>query len=149
MGKPLKSVDNQNMFIGEYKHTIDVKKRLALPAKFRKELGGKVVITKGITRCLVVYTKKSWQETLDKLGGLPITEAGARGFARTLLAGAMEVALDKLGRVLLPDYLKEYAGLKKEVVVCGLNKELEIWDAKKWKGYIAEQDEKMNKEGKK
>lgn len=133
------------MFTGEYRHKIDVKKRLALPSKFRKELGGKVVITKGITKCLVVYTKNGWDEMLNKLGGLPITEPEARGFARVILAGAMEVDLDKLGRILIPDYLKKYADLKKEIVVCGLNKELEIWDAEKWDEYITDQDEKMNK----
>ncbi len=136
------------MFTGEYRYKIDTKKRVALPAKFRKELGDKVIITKGITKCLVVYTQKSWQEMLDKLGGLPIAEPGARGFARVILAGAMEVSFDKLGRILIPDYLKKYAGLKKEVVICGLNKELEIWDTKRWDNYIAQQDEKMNKEEK-
>jgi len=137
------------MFTGEYRYKIDVKKRLALPSKFRKELGAKVVITKGITKCLVVYTKNGWEEMLDKLGGLPITEPEARGFARVILAGAMEVGLDKLGRILVPDYLKKYADFKKEVVICGLNKELEIWDAKKWDEYITEQDEKMNRGEKK
>ncbi|MBU4205016.1 division/cell wall cluster transcriptional repressor MraZ [Patescibacteria group bacterium] len=137
------------MFTGEYRYKIDVKKRLALPSKFRKELGAKVVITKGITKCLVVYTKNGWEEMLGKLGGLPITEPEARGFARVILAGAMEVGLDKLGRILIPDYLKKYADFKKEVVICGLNKELEIWDAKKWDEYITKQDEKMNKGEKK
>ncbi|MBU2540054.1 division/cell wall cluster transcriptional repressor MraZ [Patescibacteria group bacterium] len=133
------------MFTGEYRYKIDVKKRLAMPAKFRGELGVRVIITKGITKCLVVYTKKSWQDMLKKLGGLPITEPEARGFARVILAGAMEVSFDKLGRILIPDYLKKYAGLEKEVVICGLNKELEVWDAKRWNSYITKQDENMNK----
>jgi MraZ protein len=137
------------MFTGEYRYKIDVKKRLATPSKFRKELGSKVFITKGITKCLVVYTKNGWQEMLSKLGGLPIAEAEARGFARVILAGAMETDLDNLGRILIPDYLKKYAGLEKEVVICGLNKELEIWDAKKWDEYITLQDDNMNKAEKK
>ena len=137
------------MFTGEYRYKIDVKKRLAMPVKFRREFGRKVVITKGITKCLVVYTENGWQEMLKKLGGLPITEPEARGFARVILAGAMEVNLDKLGRILIPDYLKKYAGLNKEVVICGLNKEVEVWDAKRWNNYIAEQDDNMNKGGKK
>jgi len=123
------------MFIGEYRHTIDTKKRLALPAKFRKELGKTVVITRGFENCLVVYPQKEWKIMSDKLGKLPVSQADARGFSRIMLAGAMEVALDKLGRILIPEYLKKYAGLKKNAVVCGLSNRLEIWDAKKWAIY--------------
>ena len=120
------------MLIGQYNHTIDAKKRLSLPAKFRGELGNKVIVTKGVENCLVVYTQKEWEQMSQKLANLPISQSEARGFARHLLASAMEVSLDKLGRVLIPDYLKEYAGLKKDVVVCGLSNRLEIWEAQKW-----------------
>ncbi len=123
------------MFIGEYRHTIDTKKRLALPAKFRAELGKTVVITRGFENCLIVYPQKQWKIMSDKLGKLPVSQADARGFSRIMLAGAMEVALDKLGRILIPEYLKKYAGLKKNAVVCGLSNRLEIWDAKKWAIY--------------
>ncbi|MEK7664942.1 MAG: division/cell wall cluster transcriptional repressor MraZ [Patescibacteria group bacterium] len=123
------------MLIGQYEHTIDNKKRLALPAKFRGELGDKVIITKGIDSCLVVYTQKEWQIMSEKLGNLPISQSEARSLPRVILASAMEVALDKLGRILIPDYLKNYAGLKKSVVVCGLSNRLEIWDAEKWEEY--------------
>jgi len=123
------------MLIGQYKHTIDTKKRLALPVKFRGELGGKVIITKGVENCLVVYTEKEWQVMSEKLGGLPISQGEARSFTRHLLASAAEIDLDKLGRVLIPDYLKEYAGLQKNAVVCGLSNRLEIWDEKKWEEY--------------
>ena len=123
------------MFIGEYKYTIDSKKRLALPAKFRKELGRKIIITKGVNNCLVVYTEKGWKEMSEKLGKLPISQPEARSFARIVLAGAMEVNPDKLGRILVPDYLKKYADLKKDVVVCGLSDRLEIWDSQKWDDY--------------
>lgn len=123
------------MFIGEYRHTIDTKKRLALPAKFRAGLGKTVVITRGFENCLIVYPQKEWKIMSDKLGKLPVSQADARGFSRIMLAGAMEVALDKLGRILIPEYLKKYAGLKKNVVVCGLSNRLEIWDAKKWAIY--------------
>lgn len=123
------------MLIGQYKHTIDNKKRLALPAKFRGELGDKVIITRGIENCLVVYTEKEWQVMSEKLGNLPISQLEARSFARIILSGAMEVALDKLGRILIPDYLKEYSDLKKNVVVCGLSNRLEIWDEEKWEVY--------------
>ncbi|MBI2053879.1 MAG: division/cell wall cluster transcriptional repressor MraZ [Candidatus Staskawiczbacteria bacterium] len=123
------------MLIGQYEHTIDNKKRLALPAKFRGELGDKVIITKGVESCLVVYTEKEWQVISEKLGNLPISQAEARSFARIILAGAMEVGLDKLGRILVPDYLKNYADLKKNVIICGLSNRLEIWDFEKWDVY--------------
>ena len=130
------------MFIGEYTHTIDTKKRLALPVKFRKELGSKIIITRGFENCLIIYPQKEWQVMSDKLGKLPTSQVEARGFARIMLAGAMEVTLDKLGRILIPEYLKKYAGLKKNVVVCGIFNRLEIWDAKKWEAYKG----KMEKE---
>ena len=123
------------MLIGQYEHTIDIKKRLALPAKFRGELGDKIIITRGIEGCLAVYTEAEWKIMSDKLGALTISQAEARSFTRMILAGAMEVSLDKLGRILVPDYLKEYAGLKKNVVICGLSNRLEIWDAEKWETY--------------
>ncbi|TSC94795.1 MAG: MraZ protein [Parcubacteria group bacterium Licking1014_1] len=123
------------MLIGQYEYTIDNKKRLALPAKFRGELGDKVIITKGIENCLVVYTQKEWQIISEKLGNLPISQAEARSFSRIILAGAVEVALDKLGRILIPDYLKSYAVFKKNVVICGLSNRLEIWDSEKWEIY--------------
>ncbi|OGZ79131.1 MAG: cell division/cell wall cluster transcriptional repressor MraZ [Candidatus Staskawiczbacteria bacterium RIFOXYB1_FULL_37_44] len=126
------------MLIGQYEHTIDTKKRLALPAKFRGELGDKVIITRGIEGCLAVYTEMEWKIMSDKLGALTISQAEARSFTRMILAGAMEVSLDKLGRILVPDYLKDYAGLKKNVVICGLSNRLEIWDSEKWEKYKKE-----------
>jgi len=135
VGKIIKFVHKFNMLIGQYKHTIDNKKRLALPVKFRGELGVKVIVTKGVENCLVVYTEKEWEIMSQKLGNLPISQGEARSFARHLLASAMEIELDKLGRILIPDYLKEYSDLKKNVVVCGLSNRLEIWDEQKWENY--------------
>lgn len=123
------------MLIGQYKHTIDIKKRLALPVKFRGELGAKIIITKGIENCLVVYTEKEWEIISQKLANLTISQGEARAVARHVLSGAMEVILDKLGRMLIPDYLKEYAHFKKNVVICGLSNRLEIWDEQKWENY--------------
>ncbi len=123
------------MLIGQYQHTIDIKKRLALPVKFRGELGAKVIVTKGVENCLVVYTEKEWETMSQKLGNLPVSQGEARSFTRHLLASATEVELDKLGRILLPDYLKTYANLQKNVVVCGLSNRLEIWDQQKWQDY--------------
>lgn len=130
-----------SMFIGEYRHTIDTKKRLALPVKFRKELGKTVIITRGLDNCLIIYPLKEWQVMSDKLGKLPLSQTEARGFARVMLSGAMSVGLDRLGRILIPEYLKDYANLKKNVVVCGLYNRLEIWDAQSWKVY----EKKMEK----
>ena len=126
------------MLIGQYQHTIDSKKRLALPSKFRGELGDKVIITKGIENCLVVYTEKEFIIMSEKLSNLTMTQAEARSFSRTMLASAMEVSLDKLGRVLIPDYLKKYGGLNKNVVICGLSNRLEIWDSENWDAWTKE-----------
>jgi len=123
------------MFTGEYKHTIDTKKRLSLPSKFRKELGREVIVTKGIDNCLVIYSKKEGELMFSKLGNLPESKVEARSYARIKLAGASEVALDNLGRILIPDYLKSYAGLNKNVVVCGLFNRIEVWNEAKWEKY--------------
>ncbi|HCC59973.1 MAG: cell division/cell wall cluster transcriptional repressor MraZ [Candidatus Staskawiczbacteria bacterium RIFOXYC1_FULL_37_43] len=123
------------MLIGQYEHTIDSKKRLALPAKFRGELGDKVIVTRWMEGCLAVFTEKEWKIVSDKIVNLTMTQAEARSFTRMMLAGAMEISLDKLGRILVPDYLKEYADLKKNVVICGLSNRLEIWDSAKWETY--------------
>lgn len=123
------------MFIGEYSHTIDEKKRLAVPAKFRKALGGKAVITRGLDNCLFLFSQKEWGLLAEKLGKLPIGQSDARGFVRLMMAGAMDADLDGLGRILIPDYLKTYASLKKRVVIAGLYSRIEIWDEIKWNEY--------------
>lgn len=123
------------MFIGEYKYIIDSKKRLAIPAKFRAGLGDKAVVTRGLDNSLFLYSKKEWQVLAEKLSSLPLSQSDARGFTRLMLAGAMEVSIDKAGRILIPDYLKEYAGLKKETVVIGLFNRIEIWSQERWNDY--------------
>jgi len=123
------------MFLGEYTYSIDEKKRLAIPAKFRQALGKKAVITRGLDNCLFMYSWKEWEQLAEKLSNLPLAQADARGFARLMLAGAMEVDLDKLGRILVPDYLKGYAFLKKKTVVAGVYNRIEIWDEQKWEQY--------------
>ena len=123
------------MFLGEYTYTIDDKKRLAIPANFRQQLGKRAVITRGLDNCLFLYPMKDWKELAEKLAKLPLSQADARGFARIMLAGAMEVNLDRLGRILIPDYLKKYASLQKKVIVAGLYNRIEIWDEKKWNLY--------------
>ena len=123
------------MFIGEYRHTIDEKKRLAIPSKWRKQLGKDAVVTRGIDNCLVLYPMKEWGTMSDKLGKLPASQLEARGFARIMLAGAAEVTFDGLGRILIPEYLKDYALLKRNVVITGLHSRLEIWDETRWEAY--------------
>lgn len=123
------------MFLGEYPYKLDEKKRLSLPIKFRKLLGKKVVITRGLDSCLFLYPAEEWQKLAEKLSHLPLSQADARGFVRIMLAGAMEVDLDKLGRILIPDYLKKYAFLNKKVVIAGLYNRVEIWDENKWEEY--------------
>jgi len=126
----------ENMpFYGEYTYSIDEKKRLSVPPKFRQVLGKKAVITKGLDQCLFLYPQKEWEKLAKKLSELPLSQADARGFARLMLAGAMEVKIDNLGRILIPDYLKEYAKLEKKVVIAGVYNRIEIWDEKKWKEY--------------
>lgn len=123
------------MLIGEYKHIIDEKKRLAIPAKVRKELGRGAVLTRGLDNCLALYPLKEWEKLADKLSKLPTGQVEARGVARVILSGAVEVDFDSLGRILIPDYLKQYASIEKNVVVAGVFNHMEIWDQVKWDNY--------------
>ena len=129
------------MFIGEYQHNVDLKKRLALPSRFRKELGSKVVVTRGLDKCLFVYPLKVWKEIAEKLGTFPMGESATRSFVRIMLSGAVDVDLDSQGRILLPDYLKEYAGVEKNVTIAGVFNRLEIWDENKWAEYRSKAEE--------
>lgn len=122
-------------FIGEYTHTIDTKKRVAVPAKFRMKIQKGGVVTRGLDNCLFLYPKEEWQAMAEKLSKLPISRIDARGFSRLMLSGAMEVKLDQLGRILIPEYLFKYASLKKRVVIAGLYNRIEIWDEEKWQNY--------------
>lgn len=123
------------MLIGEFIHSIDSKKRLAVPAKFRRELGKRAVLTRGLDNCLFLFPLKEWQVFAEKLSKLPVGQQNSRSFIRIMLAGATDVELDGLGRILIPDYLKNYAGLKKKVVIAGLFTRCEIWDEENWREY--------------
>jgi MraZ protein len=123
------------MFIGEYEHNLDSKGRVAVPAKFRSLLKAGAVVTKGLDNCLFLYAKNEWQELAAKLAKLPIGKADSRAFARLMLAGAMEVDFDNQGRIMLPEYLRKFAGLKKKAVIAGLYNRLEIWDQAVWRKY--------------
>jgi len=133
------------MFIGEFIHSIDAKKRLAIPAKFRKELGKDAILTRGLDNCLFVFPSEQWKQFAEKLGSMPLGQGANRAFARLFLAGATEVDFDSLGRILVPDNLKDYAGLKKEAVIAGVFNRLEIWDSEKWSKYKANLEKDSDK----
>ena len=123
------------MFIGEYSHTIDDKGRLSVPAKFRRQLAGGVVVTRGLDHCLFLYTQADWEVMANKIAALPITQKKSRAFARLMLAGAWDAELDSQGRVMLPEYLRQYAGLGKHATVAGLHNRIEIWNEDAWHEY--------------
>ncbi|MBI4119552.1 MAG: division/cell wall cluster transcriptional repressor MraZ [Parcubacteria group bacterium] len=123
------------MFIGEYQHNLDSKGRAAIPAKFRSKVSGGAIITRGLDFCLFLFGNKEWETLAQKLITLPLAQANSRAFVRLMLAGAMDVALDQQGRILIPDYLRKYAGLKKQIVVAGLYNRIEIWDSERWQQY--------------
>ncbi len=124
------------MLIGEYKHTIDTKKRLSLPAKFRKELGKKIIITRGLDNCLFIYQRAEWERTLSlRFKNMSVGQSDTRGFNRFIFAGAIDITIDSLGRILVPDFLKGFAGLKNKVVFIGVNDRVEIWDEDNWEIY--------------
>ena len=125
----------KNMLIGEYKHTLDPKKRLSLPSKWRKELGSTLVVTRGLDNCLFVYPLLEWEKITDKIGELPLGQADTRSFNRFFLSGATEVEVDSVGRILVPDYLKEFGKLESSVVLAGIHNRIEIWDEKRWETY--------------
>jgi MraZ protein len=125
------------MLIGEYRHTLDAKKRLALPARLRKELGRRVVITHGLDNCLSIYPLTEWAKVSEKLSNLSMGQADTRSFNRFMLAGAVETEVDAMGRVLIPDFLKEYAQLETKVVMTGLATRLEVWEEARWIAYKA------------
>ncbi len=128
-------IEKTYMLIGEYLHTLDNKKRISLPAKFRKEVGRKVVVTRGLDSCLFMYPQKAWEKIASKVSDLPVGQADTRGMSRFLLAGAVEVEVDSAGRILIPDFLKDFADLKTRVVLAGVSDRIEIWNEKTWEEY--------------
>lgn len=128
------------MFIGEFQHSLDAKGRIALPAKFRTKITGGAIITRGIDKCLFVFTGKEWETLAAKLMALPLSQANSRAFVRLMLSGAADVELDSQGRILIPDYLRKYAGLNKEAKVTGVYNRMEIWDTAVWNEYKAKSE---------
>lgn len=122
------------MFIGEYTHTVDEKNRFSLPAKFRKELGKKVVVTRGKDRCLSLYPAKTWALISEEVKKLGHVESDPR-YARFTFAGASEIEIDGNGRILIPEFLREFAELNNSIVITGVHDKVEIWSDKKWIAY--------------
>lgn len=123
------------MFMGEYQHSIDTKGRIIMPARFRDELGEQFVVTKGLDNSLFVYAMEEWRRLEEKLRKLPFTKADARAFARFFFSGAAETGLDKQGRFLLPQLLREHAKINKEVVIIGVSSRIEVWSKEVWEDY--------------
>ena len=128
------------MFMGEYNHTIDAKGRLIIPSKFREALGDTFVVTKGLDGCLFVYDNDEWNAFEEKLKSLPITNKEARQFVRFFLAGAAEVEVDKQGRILVPNVLREFAQISKDVVLIGVASRIEIWSKERFDGMAEYED---------
>lgn len=131
------------MLIGQFEHNLDEKNRLAIPVKLRRELKGTLIITRGLDKCLFVLVEKEWNKLINKIAELPLGKKEARALSRVMLAGAQDVSLDRLGRVIIPEYLKKYAGILKKAVVVGVNNRLEIWPKEKWDEYDKLGEEKL------
>lgn len=130
-----------DMFMGEYRHTMDEKGRVIMPAKFREALGENFVITRGLDNCLFVYPHSEWQVLEEKLKRLPLTRQDARAFVRYLLSGAAECEFDKQGRVPIPNSLRDHGLINKDVVIIGVANRIELWSKEKWDEYLKRAEE--------
>ena len=133
------------MLLGEYRHNVDVKGRVSVPSKFRGDLGQSFIVTKGLDNCLFMYSKSEWETFENKLKALPLTNNDARSFMRFFFAGATECEVDKQGRINIPQLLREYAGIKKDVVIVGVSTRAEICDSSKWEEYTSSDSLNGNK----
>ncbi len=123
------------MFLGEFKHNIDPKGRVAIPAKFRTRLGAGAIITRGLDKCLFLFPKNEWDSLVKKLVNLPLAKSDSRAFVRLMLSGAGDVEFDSQGRILIPESLRKYSGLDKGAIITGLYNRIEIWDEIEWEKY--------------
>ena len=131
------------MLLGEYHHNIDDKGRLVIPTKYREELGDEFIITRGIERCLYVYSKVEWEKLVSKLNTLPFTKKDARTFMRSFFSGATVCEFDKSGRINITSPLVSYAGLTKECVIIGVNDRLEIWSEEAFNKFMDDNSEQL------
>ena len=132
------------MFMGEYSHTLDVKGRLIIPAKFRNQLGEKFIVTRWMEHALRAMPMPVWEKLEQQLNQLPLGKKEARQFKRFVMAGAMEAEIDKQGRIIIPSNLKTYAGLAKNVIFTGSGDSFEIWSDENWQSYTAETAENFD-----
>src|SRR5699024_1063530 len=132
---------DKKMFMGEYQHTIDIKGRMIVPAKFREELGSQFVVTRGLDKCLFIYPMEEWNEVEEKLKKLPLTKKDARAFTRFFFSGAVECDIDKQGRINIPQTLRTYADLDKDCVVIGVSNRVELWSKEVWETYFQESED--------
>lgn len=128
------------MLAGEYRHSVDAKGRIIMPSKFREELGESFVVTKGFEGCLVAYSNEEWEKFVEKLRTLPENQKNVRRLLRILLSGASTVEMDKQGRLLLPQNLREAANITKEVTIIGVLNKVEIWDSEAWQRYTEDEE---------
>jgi MraZ protein len=132
------------MIIGQYSHTLDDKKRLSIPSKWKSEFGKKVVVTRGLDTCLFLYTTKEWSKIAQKLAETSMGSRDARDLNRFFLSGATELELDSAGRILIPEYLKDFAKLKEKIIFAGLFNRAEIWNEGEWEKKQKEVSEKAD-----
>jgi len=131
------------MLIGEHRHAIDEKSRVSLPAKFRQEMGKKIILAKGFDKCIFAFTPKEWGSFSSKLSQETL-RSDNRGLNRFMFAGAAEAEVDSIGRILIPDFLSEWAGLKDKVAILGVQSHVEIWNEKSWLAYKAENEKQAD-----
>jgi len=120
------------MFLGRFEHSVDNKGRVSVPARFRGELSGELIITRGNDRCLYLFTQEAWEPLAAKLNALPTGDADARNLRRAVFSAAEPVELDKQGRVMIPDHLRQYSGITANTSIIGLGSYIEIWDQQTW-----------------
>lgn len=128
------------MLLGEFQNTIDNKGRIIIPSKFRDELGFKFILTKGLDHCLIIYSLDEWKRFEDKLKNLPVASKEARSFVRYFFSGAVECESDKQGRLNIPQHLREYAKIEKDLVTIGVSDRVEIWSRQEWETYRDSED---------
>ena len=122
-------------FMGEFTHTLDKKGRIAIPAKLREGLGDTFIVTKGLDKCLFIYTVDGWEKLVERMKSLSMAKAKARAFKRTIFSAATPVEPDKQGRILIPQKLREYANFYENVVVVGVDDRVEMWAEELWDNY--------------
>ena len=134
-----------NLLISEYEHTLDEKKRVSLPKVFRAAMGKKIVMTRGLDHCLFAYSREAWDVVAKKLQSLSLVNPDTRGFNRFMLSGAAEVDVDGVGRILIPEHQKLFAGLDKRIIFAGVSDHVEVWDARSWKSYKSKIEKNADK----